>query len=169
MAAMSGTIEQISTKEVNTKFGPKPTYSFKCDGNWIKHGFKNPNVNVGDVVEFDGESGTYGVETKSVRIVSKGSGPAVSVTSSASSPRPSGGSYGNRIFPIPPLHGDRSIVRQNALARATELYVGARGGKPFDLDVDETCGLVIGIARKFEAYTAGDLDLAAATEEAKSE
>jgi hypothetical protein len=72
------------------------------------------------------------------------------------------------VFPIPALHGDRSIVRQNALARATELYIGARGGKPFDLD-DSTSTLVIRMARQFEAYTAGDLDLAAAKKESEAE
>ena len=161
MAMMTGVVEQTASKDVTTKFGTKPTYSFKVGGTWIKCGFKNPGVNVGDEVEFDGESGTYGVETKSVRIISKGGGAVPSST--GGSPSRSAAPMG-KVFPIPPLHGDRSIVRQNALARATDLYIGARGSKPFDLDQD-TSALIISIARQFEAYTAGDLDAAMAAAE----
>jgi len=166
---MTGVVEQVSTKDVNTKWGVKPTYSFKVNGTWIKHGFKSPGCNVGDEVAFDGETGMYGVETKAVNILNRGTGadPSAAVPSStASSSKPS---YGSRVFPIPALHGDRSIVRQNALARATELYVGARGGKPFDLDVVDVSDIVISLARKFEAYTAGDLDMAEAVAESKAE
>ena len=67
---MTGIVEQVSTKMVETKFGTKPTYSFKVNGDWIKHGFKNPNVEVGYVVEFDGIDGKYGMETKEVNVVS---------------------------------------------------------------------------------------------------
>ena len=40
MTTMSGIVEAISTKDVSTKFGVKPTFSFKVGGNWIKSGFK---------------------------------------------------------------------------------------------------------------------------------
>ena len=163
MVMMTGVVEDTSSKTVTTKFGIKPTYSFRVDGTWIKSGFKNPSVNVGDQVEFDGVSGSYGVETKAVVILSRGSGAWAAGASSAT-PTPAAKSYtggGGRVFPIPPLHGDRSIVRQNAVARATELYIGARGGKPFDLGED-VVDIVLMLARKIEAYTAGDLDMAAA-------
>ena len=68
------------------------------------------------------------------------------------------------MFPIPALHGDRAIVRQNALARATDIYIAARGGKPFELEA-ENLDFVIRLARKFEAYTAGDIDMMEAIEE----
>lgn len=165
MSAMTGVVEAITTKDVTTRFGVKPTYSLKVDGYWLKHGFKKPACNVGDTISFDGETGTYGLETKSVTVTAKGepgAAPVASVTSTK--PASSGSTYSARVFPIPALHGDRSIVRQNALARSTELYVGARGGKPFDLDL-VTSDLIIRMARQFEAYTAGDLDLAAAKKE----
>ena len=76
--------------------------------------------------------------------------------------------YSAKVFPIPPLHGDRAIVRQNALARATDIYIAARGGKPFELEAD-SLDFVIRLARKFEAYTAGDLDLAEAEAESAVE
>ena len=174
MTMMTGIVEQISTKDVNTKFGLKPTYSFKVNGTWVKCGFKNPNVQVGYEIEFDGNSGTYGMETKSVNILNRGTGAgaapstavpvaAPAVTKSSYTPR------AEKVFPIPALHGDRSIIRQNALARATELLIASSGGKAFAIDFDGTSSTVIKLARKFEAYTAGDLDLAEAQAEAAAE
>ena len=163
MSMMTGTVESISTKDVNTKFGTKPTFSMKVNGTWIKCGFKDPGVQVGYEVEFDGISGTYGVETKSVNVLKKGGGtPAPAKEASVSAPKAVYG--GSKVFPIPALHGDRAIVRQNALARATDLYIAARGGKPFELE-GGNLDFVISLARKFEAYTAGDLDMAEAMAE----
>ena len=54
------------------------------------------------------------------------------------------------------------------MARATDIYIAARGGKPFDLEIS-TLDLVIQFARKFEAYTAGDIDMQEALEEGQQE
>lgn len=167
---MNGVVEAVSTKDVTTKFGVKPTYSMKINGAWVKCGFKNPGVDVGYTVDFDGIAGTYGLETKAVNILSRTAAAvptAVASPASVSVPTKSyggGGGYKDKVFPIPALHGDRAIVRQNALARASDLYIAARGGKPFELEAS-TLDLVIAFARKFEAYTAGDLDMAEALKE----
>jgi hypothetical protein len=171
MSMMSGVVEAVSTKDVTTKFGVKPTYSMKINGAWVKCGFKNPGVEAGYTVDFDGVTGTYGLETKAVNIISRSAPITMAVdkatgVGSVAVPTKSyggGGGY-SKVFPIPALHGDRAIVRQNALARATDLYIAARGGKPFELEAT-TLDLVIGFARKFEAYTAGDLDMAEALKE----
>ena len=171
MTMMTGIVEQVSTKDVNTKFGLKPTFSMKVNGTWIKCGFKTHGANVGDEVEFDGNTGTYGVETKSVNVIRRGAGaPAAVTSSSAATPVPAKafGGYKEKVFPIPALHGDRAIVRQNALARATDMFIAAHGGKPFGLE-DSSLDMVIKFARKFEAYTAGDLDMAAAEAEVAAE
>ena len=168
---MTGIVEAISTKDVNTKFGNKPTYSLKVNGTWVKCGFKNPNAGAGDEVEFDGNTGTYGLETKAVNVLRKGAGtPPPAATSNTAVPvtKTTGSGYAAKVFPIPPLHGDRAIVRQNALARATDIYIAARGGKPFELE-GSNLDFVISLARKFEAYTAGDLDLAEAEAESAVE
>lgn len=171
---MNGVVEAVSTKDVTTKFGVKPTYSMKINGAWVKCGFKNPGVDVGYTVDFDGIAGTYGLETKAVNILSRTAAAVpTAVASPASVPVPAksyggGGGYKDKVFPIPALHGDRAIVRQNALARASDLYIAARGGKPFELEAS-TLDLVIAFARKFEAYTAGDLDLAEAEAESAVE
>jgi hypothetical protein len=167
MTMMTGIVEAISTKDVNTKFGNKPTYSLKVNGTWVKCGFKNPNAGAGDEVEFDGNTGTYGLETKAVNVLRKGAGTPAPAATSNSTPAPvrtTGSGYAAKVFPIPALHGDRAIVRQNALARATDIYIAARGGKPWELD-ESNLDFVISLARKFEAYTAGDLDMAEAIAE----
>ena len=170
MTMTTGIVEAVSTKDVTTKFGTKPTYSIKINGGWVKCGFKNHNANVGDEVEFDGNTGTYGVETKAVTILRRGAGAAVTsstpTTAAIAAPQVKSfsGGYKDKVFPIPALHGDRAIVRQNALARATDLYVAARGGKPFELEA-ENLDFVIKLARKFEAYTAGDIDMMEAIQE----
>jgi len=170
MTMMTGIVEAVSTKDVNTKFGNKPTFSLKINGGWVKCGFKNPNASVGDEVEFDGNTGTYGLETKAVNIIRKGAAvaPAATSNTAVAVPKTTGSGYAAKVFPIPPLHGDRAIVRQNALARATDIYIAARGGKPFELE-GSNLDFVISLARKFEAYTAGDLDLAEAEAESAVE
>jgi len=170
MVMMTGVVEAVSTKDVTTKFGTKPTYSFKVNGGWIKCGFKNPGVDVGYTVDFDGVTGTYGIETKAVNITSRTAAPAAAPSATAAAPAKSygGSSYKEKVFPIPALHGDRAIVRQNALARATDLYIAARGAKPFELEAT-TLDVIIKFARKFEAYTAGDLDMAEAMSENSQE
>ena len=173
MTMMTGIVEAVSTKDVNTKFGLKPTFSMKVNGTWVKCGFKSHNASVGDEVEFDGNTGTYGMETKAVNIIRKGAGgaaPSAGVTSSTAGAAPAKAYSGfkEKVFPIPALHGDRAIVRQNALARATDLYIAAHGGKPFGLE-EATLDMVIKFARKFEAYTAGDIDMAEAEAENAAE
>ena len=167
MTMMSGVVAETATKDVTTKFGVKPTYSFKLKDNakWIKCGFVNPNIEAGYTIDFDATEGSYGIETKKVNILSRDTKVmTTTVTPAASKPAYSGGYSSSKVFPIPALHGDRAIVRQNALARATDLYIAARGSKPFDLDVSNL-DLIISFARRFEAYTAGDLDMAEALEE----
>lgn len=169
MATMNGVVEELSQKDVTTRFGVKPTYSMKVNGTWIKCAFKKPPCNVGDTVTFEGNSGTYGMEGKDIIVTARGTGvPAPIPTAAPTAVKSSYSAAGSRVFPIPPLHGDRSIVRQNALARATEIYVACRGGKPFELDEGST-KIVIALARQFEAYTAGDLDMAEAKAEAAAE
>lgn len=68
-------------------------------------------------------------------------------------------------FPVPAFHPDRSIIRQNSLAHATEAvqWVGSPGAIT-DVDMAER---IIAVARLFEAYSAGDLDVAIVEAEMK--
>jgi hypothetical protein len=61
------------------------------------------------------------------------------------------------VFPIPLLHGDRAIVRQNSITNATK----AIGDYVSDIDgisIEDYASEIIRVARMFEAYSCGDLD-----------
>jgi hypothetical protein len=153
-------VESITQKEVTTKFGAKPTFSFKADGEWYKCGFKKPPIKEGDVVDFTFKEGTYGkdVDMASIKVLS--SGGAVSaggVKAAPSGPRSS--------FPISPLDGQRSIIRQNCVGNARELFIAtmANNKELQKMSADEMTSAIISIARKFEAYAGGELDMAMAS------
>lgn len=63
-------------------------------------------------------------------------------------------------FPVPPLHPDRSIIRQNSLTHATRVVMEGC----YYSSLEEAATTIIETARMFEAYSCGDLDLAAAEE-----
>ena len=160
---MSYIIENITTKEVTTKFGPKPAYTIVAGGERFSYGFKKPAFAIGDEVDFQYTENTYGknVDMTSVQMIKKGTGAPTPSTSSAS-PAKAPYSPPAKVFPIPLLHGDRAIVRQNSITNATKA-VGDFFDNTDNFDsVQEYADLVIEIARKFEAYSCGDLDAQAA-------
>ena len=159
---ITGTVESASKKEVKTKFGMKPTFSLKIDGEWYACGFTDPHCSAGDEIAFSYTEGKYGKE------IDKGSIMKTGVAKSAPTPTPVlkstvTGAPSNRPFPIPALHGDRAIIRQNALAHASRLacaYIAPGSVYAEDTLADS----VIRLARKFEAYACGDLDVERAKE-----
>lgn len=167
-------VEQIATQNRNTKFGVKPVYSFKVGGAWYQTGFTRHNLNVGDVVSFSFTVDTYGnqVDAKAIRkeAASAAVGTNVPVAAvpavRAAAPTSSGG---KGVFPIPALDGQRSIVRQNALTNARELLTDVlvrNGTTAFSgADTNAVAKRIIEVARIFESYTTGDMDM----EEVKDE
>lgn len=158
---MSYIIENITSKDVNTKFGPKPAFSIMANGERFSYGFKKPTFAIGDEVDFQFTENTYGknVDLTSVRLIAKGAGaPAPSASPSTAST--GGGSrpaYGSpKPFPIPALHGDRAIVRQNSITNATKAVCDFYDTNPDSMDDYAT--EIIRVARMFEAYSCGDLD-----------
>lgn len=158
------TIEQASTADRNTKWGLKKVHSLKINGEWFQCGFKDPRVKAGDVVNLSFTDDQYGhqIDMSSFVIASKGTGvvavsqpPAGAAPVQTYQPKPMGG---KGVFPIPALDGQRSIVRQNALTNAREVVMKTvkEGGT---IDQNITPQLIIDIARKFEAYACGDLDM----------
>jgi hypothetical protein len=158
MKATNVTVGRVSTKDVNTRFGNKKTYSFQADGAWYSTGFKDSKVVAGSVISFDYETDDYGNQVDINSIVKGTAAAAPAPASGGAKAAPySGGGKG--VFPIPALDGQRSIVRQNALTNAREVLVAASGGKPFAVDIDQVAASTIALARRFEAYTTGDLDM----------
>jgi hypothetical protein len=155
---MSYIIENITEKEVNTKFGPKKAYSVSANGERYGYGFKKPTFSIGDEVDFQFTENTYGknVDLTSVRLLTKGTGAATPSSAPTAPPKPSYGAP--KVFPIPALHGDRAIVRQNSISNAVKLITDSV--KPTDKSNWESlANEAINIARMFEAYSCGDLDM----------
>jgi hypothetical protein len=158
---MSYIIENITTKEVTTKFGPKPAYTITAGGERFSYGFKKPMFAIGDEVDFQYTENTYGknVDLASVQMLKKGVG-APTPSAAATSPGKVPYSPPSKVFPIPLLHGDRAIVRQNSITNATKAVCDFLTDSPEGLE--EYAELIISVARKFEAYSCGDLDAQAA-------
>jgi hypothetical protein len=149
----SGVVESMGTKEVKTRFGMKPTYSAKVDGEWFKLGFTKPTFGKGDSISFNYSESTYGMEMDVKSVVVAASTGVGGVPTSAAAPSRPAYTGGKGVFPIPPLDGQRSIVRQSSLTNARELYVTMGTA---DTTVDEAAHEIIRIAKIFEAYSCGD-------------
>ena len=139
--------------------------SIKVGGEW--YGAFSPaslgGCKVGDTVSFawaPSKDGQYKNIKGSVSVVGGGVATPASVEASAPRSAPSGGSYGRSIaFPLPPLDGQRVIVRQNALGHATKVVMEQDRGWIEGATDSEMADRIINLARQFEAYVAGDLDL----------
>lgn len=161
----TGIVEGVYKKDVKTKFGNKQTHSFKMDGEFFSCGFTDPRLSVGDEISFEYTEGTYGKEVAKGSIMRGSSGPAPASTPAAPASAPKSAAVGSRPFPIPPLHGDRAIIRQNALGHASRIAAaGIDSGNEGKVDMDKLADRIIHLARKFEAYACGDLDVAMAKE-----
>ena len=164
MANITGVVSAMSSKEVNTKWGMKPTYSFQVDGTWFKTGFKKGKMNKGDNIQFSYTEGAYGndVDVGSITVVGADA-PTSPAPAAQRAPSPTYGSKG--VFPIPPLDGQRAIVRQNALTNARELYVNCPNTTGVSISyLEDAAYEIIKIARVFESYACGDLDTLKAIE-----
>jgi hypothetical protein len=155
-------IENITTKDVNTKFGPKPAYTIIANGEKFSYGFKKPTFAVGDTVDFQFTESTYGkqVDATSVRMITKGTGAPTTATVTSAPAK----SYtpATKVFPIPPLHGDRAIVRQNSITNATKLVSDMQAKSKSEIDVMLLANTIVEVAKVFEAYSCGDNDAMAA-------
>jgi hypothetical protein len=160
---MSYIIENITTKEVTTKFGPKPAYTIVAGGERFSYGFKKPMFAIGDEIDFQFTENTYGknVDLTSVQMLKKGTGAPTPSTSSAS-PVKAPYSPPSKVFPIPLLHCDRAIVRQNSITNATKAVQDFGVEDPETMGLEDYATLIIKVARMFEAYSCGDLDAQAA-------
>lgn len=185
---VNGTIAAISSEPRNTKYGTRNVHYITVNGERYQLGFGKLEVKVGDNVTFEEGDKGYGKEVTKGSLVVVASGVAIPAGTVAASPAAAaavadapapaakGGGKTPTPFPIPALHGDRAIIRQNALTQAREVVM--KSGLPYPVpassggvgapDNDMVVNEIIRVARKFEAYSAGDLDMAEAKAEVKS-
>lgn len=154
-------VEQVSSRDVTTRFGPKKSYSFRCDdGKWYSTGFKAHGLNVGDNVTFDFEVDRYGNQVKMETLKIGGAGGAATPATPAASS--AGRSFGppTKPFPIPLTHGDRSIIRQNSITNAVKLVTESKHIDKLvsTMTLDDTIKTIVRVAREFEMYSAGDIE-----------
>lgn len=176
MPTVQGKVENIESQMRPTKYGQKPVFKVVIEGNKYNSGFTKPKFSIGDEVTFQYTDGSYGpdIDQPTVRVVSGGATDApVPVKTYSKTPAGaigSTGGYKEKTFPVPPLHGDRAIIRQNALTNAREAIVAGyvAEGKPLPTRA-KLKEEIIALAREFEAFTAGDIDLENAKKELAEE
>ena len=166
---VSGVVKGVYSKPVTTKFGNKNVYDMLLDdGNYYKHGFKKPNVEVGDSVTIEYEVDKYGNKILKLSSGATGSSAPTDNQGTAAPSTHSTQTYSiknSKPFPVPFDHGDRSIIRQNSLTNARELVdaiwqnYGVGDESPIDEDVIDR---ILKIAYKFEEYSSGDREAKAA-------
>lgn len=155
MQEEQGLVESIEPRVVNTRYGSKTTTSFVINGVTYSGGFKKwDSVKIGDEVFITFETTDKGYRNiKGLTVVNAGTGGPVA-NSAPKSNSGGGGGYskgGGRSFPVDPLAPERTINRQNALTNAVK-YAEYYDPKASKEDIVE-------VARYFEAYTTGDIDM----------
>ena len=161
MANINGVVQAMSNKY--------DKYSVLVNETWYSSKFEISCAK-GDTVEFDdGDGKKY---CRKLRVVASGGG----VAPSGSTGGGGGGSAGftpNRAgFPVAVDTKDRSIVRQNSLAHATNIVkhafpnldLDSLNGEEMEIALEKLVETVIDVARKFEDYSAGDTDMREAQE-----
>lgn len=164
MNKISGVVENVS----------RDGKRVQVDGSWYSV-FASSQMPSGGVARGDFVEFTYVQKGDFNNIkgsVEKKTAPASMPTTGAAPSASSGSSFTNsrgfveKQFPVPPLHPDRSIIRQNSLSHAINV---ASAMDVFSETVthDDYANVVIAIARKFEAYSTGDMDNEMAEEAVK--
>lgn len=179
MSNVTGSITAVFTQPRNTRFGLRPVTFVTINGENYQLGFGKHSVKVGDSVGFEVEDKGYGPEAKKGSLtilgVPTGAAPVAATPAVAaySGGAPKSGGKSSGVFPIPALSGERAIIRQNALTQAREVVlktmpvvseVGRSPAHANDVLTEE----IIRLARRFEAYAAGDTDMAEAKAEVKA-
>lgn len=159
-------VAAIKTRDANTKYGMRKVYDlYDGGGNKYAFGFTDPatkGINVSSYVTGPVETDKYGSKFDARTVIVSATPPAggVSASSAGAAPSPASGfksSYKEKVFPVPPTHGDMAIIRQNALSNATALvsdYVATLAVEQFP-KLEEWSDMVIDVAYKFTKFSSG--------------
>lgn len=177
MPTVTGVVQGVYSKDVTTKFGNKKVWDIKLDdGQFYKNGFKKPIAEIGDTVFIEYTPDKYG---NTIISLIRGAATTVALgpqqlNAEPVKPAASPTQYnkGNKPFPVPSDHGDRSIIRQNSLTNARELVctVALRGKDTLgeskmwsdtQKQLETLSDEIIKIAYKFEEYSSGDREVKA--------
>lgn len=168
----TGTIvSYTATNKTSTKTGKpfKVDTVTMSDGQSYECGFSPlKGFNPGDTVSFVATSayGRMNIDPATVTRVGA-AGAVVAATpvgdygqmaKAAAAPAAGAGRYSEKVFPVPKTHGDRSIIRQNALTNAREL-VSILLTDSDKLSDEDIANRVITMAYRFEEYSSGDREL----------
>ncbi len=127
-----------------------------------EHGFDD--LAAGDEVTVQWSSdktGKYKNIAKAGITKTGGTGPVVKTNGGTGT---TGKFYSKGSFPIDPLDGQRSIIRQNSITNAVRFINEYCGHAEADLPVDTRMDMILDAAQRFEAYSSGDNDRLAAEE-----
>jgi hypothetical protein len=161
---VTGVIQAFDSETIS-KPGKRPFTVHKVcvDGMWYEAGYTKPAFGIGEQVNFEAEKkyGKMAITSTINRGAGGGSAPAPSAPPASSGGGGGGRSYGGvaKEFPVPALHPDRSIIRQNALAHATKLVCDAGVIEAGD-NLDDWAETIVGLAYKFEEYATGQREVA---------
>jgi len=130
---IKGVVDSVFTKQVTTRFGDKQVHHAKVDAIEFSTGFKQV-VQAGEVINLP-VAWQYGnwqyVETQDAI---RDTLPAVTAAeTAAAAPAASGGGGGKKgygKFPVDPLDGQMSIIRQNSMNRAVEILENMMTASP---------------------------------------
>jgi hypothetical protein len=145
--------------------------AIKVGENWFSVMASSPvldSINKGDYVEFTytEKPSPSGEPYRNIKgSVTKVPPPAAAPVTGAGMMKGTASASGfiGRTFPVPALAPERSIIRQNSLGHAVEIVTQMTAFG----NCEEAAERTIEIARMFEAYSAGDLDVEMVDEEIK--
>lgn len=148
------TIDGVVKAKTHKPFG----YGILVNDKWY-NSKEDPGCEKGDSVSFDDGGRNY-IQGLVKTAYAAPSAPKAPYTPGA---RGTGGGYNRGVFPVPKSgDGSRSIVRQNALTNAIATLAIVRESTKTAITVDQAVTMVFQIARQYEAYSAGDIDVEAA-------
>lgn len=139
----------VKAKSAN-KFG----FGVMVNDKWYNSKFEIP-CDKGDEVSFDDGGKAY---VKDLTVVNAGKGSAGVAAVGTAAKAVAGSGYSRGVFPLPPNDGSRSIVRQNSITNATVL-VTSMINKGLLKEGTDWVATITSIARDFEKYSSGDLDV----------